>query len=342
MTVTHLRWGILGTGRIARQFAAGLGHARRGRLVAVASRGVLSESVPEFAGARIHVGYEALLGDMEVDAVYVATPHTSHAEWAIRAANCGKHLLVEKPIGINAAEAGAIIAAARANDVFLMEAFMNRVHPLTAALVRLVGEGAIGAPRLIRSAFGYNKPFDAGSRTYDPALGGGGILDVGCYPVGMARLIAGAAVGRAFADPVDVSGVGHIGASGVDEWAAATLTFEGGLIAQVATGVAVAMDNTVRIDGTRGHIHVASPWWCSGREGGRGVISVVADGVMREHVVETADWLYAIEADACARHLSERQVPEMTWDDTLGNMRTLDAWRAAIGLDYPAERVGRA
>ena len=339
MAIATLRWGILGTGRIARQFAAALGHARHGRLVAVASRGDAAPPA-EFAGARFHVGYDALLADPAVDAVYIATPHPSHAEWAIRTAEAGKHILCEKPIGMNAAEAEAMIAAARRHDVFLMEAFMNRVHPMTAALVGLLRAGVIGRPRLIRAAFGYAKKFDAASRTYDRALGGGGILDVGCYPVSIARLIAGAVANTPFADPIGLTAAGHVGATGIDEWAVATLEFPGQLYAQVATGVAVAMDNTVRIDGERGHIHVPSPWWCSGREGGRGIIAVHAGGTTTEHVVETADWLYAIEADAVARHIPGRQVPAMGWDDTLGNMRTLDAWRAAIGLTYAADSNG--
>ncbi len=336
MTITTLRWGILGTGRIARQFAAALAHARHGSLHAVASRNA-GTAEAEFAGARFHHGYEALLADPEVDAVYVATPHPSHATWSIRAAQAGKHILCEKPIGMNAAEAEAIIAAARAHDVFLMEAFMNRVHPMTAALVGLLRAGAIGKPRLIRSAFGYAKAYDPASRTYDRALGGGGILDVGCYPVSIARLVAGARVNRPFQDPIGLAAAGRIGPSGVDEWAVATLEFPDNLYAQLATGVAQAMDNTLRIDGERGHIHVPSPWWCSGREGGRGIITVQSRGETTEHAVETQDWLYAIEADAVARHIPAREVPSISWADTLGNMRTLDRWRAAIGLTYPGE-----
>src|SRR5579871_1820453 len=107
--IATLRWGILGTGRIARQFAAALAHAKYGRLTAVASRSALAEAPAEFAGARVHQGYERLLADADVDAVYVATPHPMHAEWAIRAAEAGKHILCEKPMGVNAAEADAII-----------------------------------------------------------------------------------------------------------------------------------------------------------------------------------------------------------------------------------------
>lgn len=338
--VETLRWGILGTGRIARQFAAALATARHGDLVAVASRSAVGD-VPEFGGARIHVGYPALLADPDVDAVYIATPHPAHAEWAIKAAEAGKHILCEKPIGLNEAEAGAMIDAARRHDVFLMEGFMYRAHPQTEALVELIRSGIIGEIRLVQASFGYFKAFDAAARQYAPGLGGGGILDVGCYPVSMCRLIAGAVVGKPFAEPTSVAAAGHLGATGVDEWTAGILQFAGGLICQVSTSVALPQDNMVRIFGTLGQIELASPWFCSGREGGRSTISVtLAGGERRETVVETNEWLYAIEADHVAEHIAARQAPAMTWDDTLGNMRALDRWRAAIGLEYPIEKPG--
>ena len=337
----RLNWGILGTGRIARQFAAGLAHSHTGRLAAVASRALAATEIAEFAGARWLIGYQALLDDAGIDAVYIATPHPAHAEWAIKAAEAGKHILCEKPIGLNAAEAAAIIDAARRHDVFLMEAFMYRAHPQTEALVELIRAGAIGEVRMIQASFGYAKPFDADARQYASALGGGGILDVGCYPVSFARLVAGAARGQLFADPDTVRGTGHLGATGVDEWAAATLGFPGGIIAEVSAGVAVALENVARIFGTTGRIEVASPWFCSGRQGGRSTIIVHnAAGAVRETVIETTDWLYTIEADTVARHLADRQAPAANWADTLGNMRTLDAWRQSIGLVYDLERPG--
>ena len=146
-----------------------------------------------FAGARIVDGYAALLKDAEVDAVYIATPHPGHAEWAIKAAEAGKHVLVEKPIGLTAFEADAMIHAARKAGTFLGEAFMYRLHPQTPKLVELVKSGAIGEVRMIKSSFGFAMPrFMPEHRLYANDLAGGGILDVGGYPVSMARLIAGA------------------------------------------------------------------------------------------------------------------------------------------------------
>ena len=279
----------------------------------------------------------------EIDAVYIATPHPQHAEWAIKAAEAGKHVLCEKPIGMNAVEAAVIIDTARRHDVFLMEAFMYRTHPQTQTVLDLVRAGAIGEVRLIHATFGYWKPFDENGRQFAQGLGGGGILDVGCYPVSYARLIAGAASGKSFAEPVRIQATGHLGKTGVDEWTVATLEFADGLLAQVSTSVALAQENVVRIFGTRGRIEIPSPWFCSGKQGGRSIIKIVnLSGKTAETIVETSQWLYGIEADTVARYVQDRQAasPAMTWADTMGNMHVLDAWRAAIGLVYDVEKPG--
>src|SRR6266498_2977274 len=214
----RMGWGILATGAIARTFARGVAHSRTGRLVAVGSRWLESAQkfAAEFQIPHIHGSYEALLADPQVQAIYIATPHPLHALWAIRAAEAKKHILVEKPIGLNHAEAMAIIEAARANDVFLLEAYMYKCHPQTRKLVELIRDKAIGDVRVIQATFSFHwpKPWNPDSRLTCNALGGGGILDVGCYPVSMARLIAGAATGAAFAEPVQIKGLGHVGPTG--------------------------------------------------------------------------------------------------------------------------------
>jgi predicted dehydrogenase/aryl-alcohol dehydrogenase-like predicted oxidoreductase len=338
--VAALNWGILGTGRIAQTFAAALEHAEGARLVAFASRG--TEPVAKvFAGARRHHGYAALLADPEVQAVYIATPHPSHAEWAIKAAEAGKHILCEKPLGMNAAEASAIIDAAKLHDVFLMEAFMYRGHPQTAKLIELVRSGEVGDIHLIQAAFGYRKDFSPTARQFANELGGGGILDVGCYCVSMARLIAGVVAGTPVAEPRVIQGAGKLGPTGVDEWAVATLEFADGLIAQVSTSVALPQENVVRLFGTQGRIEVPAPWFCSGLQGGRSVITVVGvDGTRKEIAIETERWLYAIEAEHVASRIAQRQAswPAPDWADTLGNMRAMDAWRRAVGVEYDVEK----
>ena len=294
--------------------------------------------------ARGYATYEALLADAEVEAVYISMPHPLHAEWAIRAARAGKHILCEKPLAMNAVEAAAVIAAARAAGVFLMEGFMYRCHPQTARLLELIREGRIGAVRLVQAAFSFRAGWNAEGRLLNRALGGGGILDVGCYCASMSRLIAGATQGLAFADPVEVKGVGQLGGTGVDELAVAVLKFPGGMLAQIAAGVRAQLDNIVRVWGEEGHIDVPSPWVVNGGELGESVLLLRRSGEAVEEVKVYADRsIYAIEADAVAESLAAGESPAMSWADSFGNMRTLDRWRAEIGLIYDVQgEPGRA
>lgn len=339
-----LRWGILSTGRIAGVFAQGVAASKTGRVTAVGSRTL--ESARVFAAAhgvgRAHGSYEALLADPEVDAVYVATPHPQHAEWVVKAAAAGKHILCEKPLGLNHAEGLAMVQAARAHGVVLMEAFMYRCHPQTAKIVELIGSGVLGEIGLVQAAFSFKTDYDAASRLWANAAGGGGILDVGCYTVSMARLVAGAASGKPFLDPVEVTGAGVLHPeSGVDVHAAATLKFPNNVIAQVSTGVGLTQDSVVRIYGTGGWLLVPSPWVIS-RDGGASKLLLHRPGAAapEEIVIEGAP-LYALEADtfAAAVRAGLRDVPAMSTADTLGNLVTLDRWRAAIGLVYESEKT---
>lgn len=342
-----LHWGILATGNIARAFAQGLTHSKTGRLVAVGSRS--AENAQRFGHefglppAACHATCEALLADPEVQAIYISNPHPGHAEWAIRCAEAGKHILCEKPLAMNHGEAMAVVEAARRHDVFLMEAFMYRCHPQTRRIVELIREGALGAVRVIQATFSFRAGSDPKSRLLDPELGGGGILDVGCYPVSMSRMIAGAAAGKPFANPLKLQAIGHLGGTGVDDYTAALASFPDDIVAQLATGVRVKQENVVRIYGEEGHLYVPTPWVPS-RDGGPTKIMLHRDGQPNDEeiVVETVDeakaYLYTIEADHVAAHLDARQSPAMSWADSLGNMQTLDSWRDAIGLSYPLEK----
>jgi len=338
----QLGWGILGTGRIAGIFAQGVAKSHRGRVVAVGSRSAASADrfAEEHGVPTAHPTYEALLADPSVEAVYIATPHPQHVAWAVRAAEAGKHILCEKPIGVNHAEAMVIAAAAKEHGVLLMEAFMYRCHPQTARVVEIVRSGALGEIKLVQAAFGFNALFNSTSRLWANDAAGGGIMDVGCYPVSFSRLIAGAASGQPFLNPIDVSGSGRLHAdTGVDEVAAATLKFANGLVAQVSTSISVTQDNCVRIYGTMGMLHVPSPWQPPS-EGKDAVIHLHKDGEIEDITIRVADALYGLEADAVAAALAEgrREVAAMTVADTLGNLATLDAWRRAVGLEYALEK----
>jgi aryl-alcohol dehydrogenase-like predicted oxidoreductase len=176
---------------------------------------------------------------------------------------------------------------------------------------------------------------------------GGAILDVGCYPVSMARLLAGAAAGKPFLDPVKVSGVAHFCETGADDWAAATMPFPSGVIADAAISIGVTQENVLRAYGTEGWIEVKSFWFASGKEGGTGEIVLHRKGRDPETIkVEEKGWLYAFQIDAAGEAIragrQEFGPPGMTWADTLGNMRALDAWRKSVGLEYDFEKPAKS
>ena len=344
-----VRWGIIGPGAIAQDFQRGVTGSRTGKIVAAGTRDPKREGLAEnFPDARILDGYQALLDDPEVEAVYIATPHPGHAEWAIKAAEAGKHVLVEKPMALTAFEIDAIFHAHRKAGTFAGEAFMYRLHPQTQKLGELIASGAIGEVRMIQSSFGFQMPrFMPEHRLFANDLAGGGILDVGGYPVSMARFVAGAAAGKPFLDPVKVGGTAHLGQAGTDEWSAAVLTFENGIVAQVSCAIFVALDNVLRIHGATGRIEVPDFWFAGGtRDQGLGKIDLVeATERVRRSASTPRHTSIPIEVDAVGEAIragrQEFSPPGMSWADTLGNARVLDQWRAAVGLEYEIEKPRR-
>jgi predicted dehydrogenase/aryl-alcohol dehydrogenase-like predicted oxidoreductase len=343
-----LNWGIIGTGAIAKCLANALKHSRTGNLFAVASR--TKESADKFGAefqidpARCYAGYDAILKDPEVQAVYVATPHPLHPEWAIKAAEAGKHVLVEKPMAVNQFLAQAIVEAAVANNTFLMEAFMYRCHPQTKKLVELIKEKAIGDVRVIHATFSFGAGFNPTSRLYAAELGGGGVLDIGCYTASISRLIAGAATGRDFADAIDVKAVGHLESTGVDGYTSAVVKFPGEIVASLNAGVAVNQENVVRIFGTKGMIHLPNPWVMSRGPAEAGKIVLVQYDQKQPTEISVPSDLnsFSLEVDifgdAVAAGKKQADSPTMSWGDSLGNIKLLDAWRAQIKVEYPFEK----
>lgn len=345
MTDQKIRWGIIGPGSIAKAFRDGVAGSAHGELVAIATRNPDKPGLAEeFPGARIVHGYDALLADPGVDAVYIAVPHTGHAEWAIKAAQAGKHVLVEKPLALSAHEADAVFHAHRKAGTFAGEAFMYRLHPQTAKIIELVKSGVIGEVRMIQSSFGFNMgKFQPGHRLFASDLAGGGIMDVGCYPVSMSRLLAGAATGKDFADPIKVSGSARLNAEGTDDFAAAVLTFENGIVAQVSCAVMANLDNVLRIHGSEGRIEVPDFWFAGGnRDQGLGKIDIIKGGNTETVSVNESAHVYSFEAEAASLAIIAKQqefsAPGMSWKDTLGNLRVLDAWRKDAGIEFSVEK----
>jgi predicted dehydrogenase/aryl-alcohol dehydrogenase-like predicted oxidoreductase len=339
-----LQWGIIGAGSIAAAFAEGVQCSKRCELLAVASRSqAKSDAFGEtHAIARRYGSYEALLEDADVQAVYIATPHPMHAEWAIKCAEAGKHILCEKPVTLNAFDAIAVIEAARQNDVFFMEAYMYRCTAQTRKLVQLLREKVIGDVRLIEGRFGFNGGADPEGRLLNNALGGGGILDIGGYTTSYARMIAGVALDGEFAEPIAIKATGRLHPqTGVDTFASALLTFPVGITANLQCSVDLSLPDRIAVYGTKGWLDVLTPWFAQGRTGGSSRILVHLQGEpVRTVTVRSQEALYGCEADHVARHLKKRQgqFPAMSWNDSIGNMQTQDAWRSQIGLLYESEK----
>ena len=321
------RWGFIGSGSIARAFAEGLRAVPGAELVAVWSP--TAERAQRFAaafGARPHATCEGLVEDPEVDVVYVASPHSAHMENSLAALNAGKPVLCEKPFCINAAQAEAVITAARAKGLFLMEAMWTRFFPLMATVREMIANGAIGEVRIVAADFGFRADFDAAQRLFNPALGGGALLDVGVYPVSFASMLLGA--------PSRIAGMAHLGESGVDEQSAVILGHERGAL---AICYAAARTNTAQeatVMGSDGRIRIHSEWWHPGR------MTLTAPGKPDEGFefpVEGNGYNYeAVEVIRCLRE-GRLESPVMPLDETLSIMRTLDQVRAQWGLRYLGE-----
>ncbi|WP_420362484.1 Gfo/Idh/MocA family oxidoreductase [Curtobacterium aetherium] len=249
-----VRWGVLGTGGIARSFVSDCSAAGV-EFTAVGSR--TEESARAFAAehgiARAHGDYASLVADDQVDAVYVATPHSRHAEDALIAIEAGKHVLVEKAFTITAAEARRVRDAARDRGVLVVEAMWTRFLPQTAMMRRVLAEGRIGTPRLVEATHHQALPSDPRHRLNDPALGGGALLDLGVYPVSFAVDVLGV--------PTSLVAAGTLSDQGVDTQMGIVMTHEGGAQSTVHFALDVRSPNSASIIGTEGRIDVDPTWY---------------------------------------------------------------------------------
>jgi predicted dehydrogenase len=249
-----LRWGLLSTARINRAVIPPIRSSLRSELKAVASRDVVKakEYAREWHIPHAYGSYEDLLADETIDVIYNPLPNHLHAEWSIRAAEAGKHVLCEKPLALSVEEVDRMMAAARHNNVVITEAFMYKHHPQTLKALELSRQGAIGDLLLIKGAFTFNldRPDDV---RWIPEWGGGSIWDVGCYPIGFARLVANA-------EPVEVFGWQVTGSTGVDVVFSGQMRFASGLLAQFDCGFRAPFRTAIEIVGTKGSIELESPF----------------------------------------------------------------------------------
>lgn len=324
-----IRWGILSTGAIARSFVKGLEAVPDAEPVAVGSRTQQAADAfgDEFGIPRRHTGYEALADDPDVDVIYVATPHSLHRENSILCLRAGKPVLCEKPFAINRPEAADIVAVAREEGLFLMEAMWTRFLPIMYQVRQWLRDGAIGDVRMVSADFGFgSRPGATKSRLYDPDLGGGALMDVGIYSLSFASMVYRRTPSR-------VMGMGHIGELEVDEQAGMMLGYDAGEMAMLFTSIQCGTSHWAHIMGTEGIIRIHPPYW-------RGATAtLVRDG--KEEVVERPfdGNGYNCQAEAVGRYLREGKLEsdEIPLDETVDIMGTMDTIRDQIGLKFPME-----
>jgi predicted dehydrogenase len=321
-----IRWGILGTGRIAGEFAEGLSSVSDARLVAVGSRTAASAArFAETWGAEQVCGSYEALAAADIDVIYVATPHPMHYENTLLCLRAGKHVLCEKPFTMNAREAAHLIAEARERGLFLMEAMWTRFLPVWQAVKHWLDEGVIGEIREIDASFRFCVDEDPASRLFAPELGGGALLDVGIYPVSLAHWLAG--------KPQGIHAEAEIGGTGVDYASSYEFDYGNGVVGRLDAAIRRQHKPDALITGTRGTIRVHGDWWVGD------AVTLTVGGQTRTESFPLEGNGYNYEADAVGRCLAagETECPVMSLDESLTLMNLLDEIRGLIGLHYPQD-----
>ena len=330
-TSTPLRWGILGTGSIAQTFAQGLAQTTSGTLVAVGSRspGGADAFAKRHAGVRAHGSYQALAEDAQVDAIYIATPHPQHLSAAMLCLRSGKGVLCEKPLTVNAAQARELVAVARSEKRFLMEAMWTRFLPAMAQCREWLVQGRIGEPRMLQADFGFRCGWDPASRLLDPAMAGGGLLDVGVYTVALATMVFGLA-------PTAIQALAHLGETGVDEQAVVIASWSGGRLATLSSAVRTDTPQTAWIAGTTGRIELPRFWQ------GRTAILRASEMVHIEPAFAGNGYHYQAEEVARCMAAGAIESPLVSHAESIAIQEFMDRVRSLIGLRYPMDAKASA
>ncbi|MEB3161134.1 MAG: Gfo/Idh/MocA family oxidoreductase [Synechocystis sp.] len=253
--VTSINWGIIGTGKIAHDFAQGLRYVKRATLTAIASR--QQEKAQHFATKfkieKAYGSYEQLVNDPTIDIVYIATPHHRHKDDCCLALNAGKPVLCEKPFAMNALEAQTIVNLAREKQLFCMEAMWMRFLPLIQEIKTLIDQGMIGSVKYLKADFGYPVSNLSPNRFFDPN-GGGALLDRGVYLISLALYL--------FGEPESIRSHAVIGKTGIDEQSSISLCYADGTQAILFSTLNTFADNEATFYGTKGRIKIGNPFYC--------------------------------------------------------------------------------
>lgn len=324
----QVRWGIIGTGNIARRFASDFCYAKSGELRAIASRDKSSADAfsADFDIELAFVDYFSLINSHEVDVVYIATPHTSHYDLTKACLLAGKAVLCEKPLALNAIQSKELYDLAAEKNIFLMEAMWTRFNPVIEQVIEWVEEGEIGELHSIQASFNFVAPTDPNHRLLDPKLGGGALLDIGIYPVFLAQLF--------FGKPDFIQNQAVIGDTEVDIFEQILLGWENGQLASLEASLISCNPNRATFSGSKGYIEIDSEWF-------KAKSCRMVSSEQQERVIEF-DFPgegYQFEVDEVNRCLIEglQESPNHSRQDSLELIATLDEIRQDIGLSYPGE-----
>jgi predicted dehydrogenase len=322
--VKKVRWGLLSTARINRSVIPPIRGSVRSELRAVASRDVVraKEYAKEWHIPHAYGKYEDLLADENIDAIYNPLPNHLHAEWSIRAAEAGKHVLCEKPLALTLDEIDQMAAAAKKHNVVIAEAFMYKHHPQTLKVLDLIEQETIGELLLIKGAFTFNldRPDDV---RWVPDWGGGSIWDVGCYPISFSRLVANA-------EPVEVFGWQVTGSSGVDVVFSGQLRFASGLLAQFDCGFRAPFRTAIEIVGAKGSIELGSPFKPAGGEW-----IEIKRGDCVEQLRSPEYELYRGEIEDMEQAVLDGHAPRISLANSRANVATILALLGSARTGYP-------
>jgi predicted dehydrogenase len=326
-----IRWGILGTGKIAQKFTEGLAALPDAELIAVGSR--TQASADSFALQwkipHAHGSYDRFVEDEAIDVVYIATPHPLHRENTVACLRAGKAVLCEKPFAMTAKEAQEMVAVAREKRILLMEAMWTRYFPAMEKVRSILLNGELGEVRLVQADFCFQPAFDPDGRLFNRVLGGGALLDLGIYPVSLASMVFGGS-------PLKIVSNARIGVTGVDEQASVIMEYPEGRQAVMTFGFLFDSPKEALIGGTTGCLRMNRPWWHP-----ETLTWTKADGQEKQFTCKVTGNGYgyeAIEVMDCLR-AGRLESPRMPLDESISIMNTLDVIRAQWGLCYPADSV---
>lgn len=323
-----IHWGIIGLGNIAHHFVKDLALIPEAVLTAVASRNVIKakDFASEYNHPKAYGSYEELLADPQVDVVYIATPHTSHANLAIKSMKAGKHVLCEKPLGVNSTEVQEMVAVAQEEKVFLMEALWSRFNPSIQAVLQQVKNNSIGAIRYVKADFGfYALDRDKNGRILNPELAGGSILDIGIYPIFLSYMVLGM--------PKSITANALFGATGAELQTSVLFNYDSAQAVLLSSFMAKT-EMRAEIGGEKGQLYI-EPRWHEAQ-----AYSIEKDGEKTTFPLPTMGRGYSYEINEVHQCLTENKLQSALWShkNSLDLITLLDAVRAKAGVVFPFEK----